>query len=87
MNVKDNRRVKMTKQLIKNALIDLMEKKPVNKIADTEYTLKSNLDKPHILLRFQNETYAPRLRFLRGSYNDTVYNNKKLSISITSFKL
>ena len=59
----------------------------INKIADTEYTLKSNLDKPHILLRFQNETYAPRLRFLRGSYSDTVYNNKKLSISITSFKL
>lgn len=43
--MKENRRVKLTKILIKTALVDLMEKSPLNKITVKEICLKADVNR------------------------------------------
>lgn len=75
MNVKDNRRVKMTKQLIKNALIDLMEKKPINKITVKEICECADINRSTFYLH-----YVDQYALLEEIENDIINMTPRINL-------
>lgn len=75
MNVKDNRRVKMTKQLIKNALIDLMEKKPINKITVKEICESADINRSTFYLH-----YVDQYALLEEIENDIINMTPRINL-------
>ena len=59
----------------------------ITKSGGTEYTLKPTVGENRYNVRFLDDAYAPRIRILRGSYADSVYTNKDLTITIKSYLL
>ena len=75
MNVKDNRRVKMTKQLIKNALIDLMEKKTINKITVKEICETADINRSTFYLH-----YVDQYALLEEIENDIINMTPRINL-------
>ena len=75
MNVKDNRRVKMTKKLIKDALIDLMDKKTINKITVKEICQYADINRSTFYLHYTDQ-YA----LLEEIENDTINKTPRINL-------
>jgi AcrR family transcriptional regulator len=55
MNKTENRRVRMTKALLKNSLIELMKSKPINKITIKELCENADVNKSTFYLHYTNQ--------------------------------
>lgn len=75
MNVKDNRRVRLTKQLIKDSLVELMAEKPINRITVKEICSCADINRSTFYLHYTDQ-YA----LLQELENDTVNITPRINL-------
>ena len=75
MNIKDNRRVKMTKKLIKEALIDLMDKNNIARITVKEICALADINRSTFYLHFCDQ-YA----LLEEVENDIISQTPRINL-------
>ena len=75
MNIKDNRRVRMTKKLIKEALIDLMEKDNISRITVKEICALADINRSTFYLHFCDQ-YA----LLEEVENDIISQTPRINL-------